>query len=190
MRRIIRKLWRRARRDEGGAVLVEFAIALPVLLLIMAAFADFGSILFQRLRLDEAVSAAANHAILHSARIDASGPQGFAAELGNVLAAASVRPPASFRVNLNDHVEFREDDGIASVMSLAGLLESCYCPIRNASGFSFGPTHPCGSSCADGSRASRYIVLEASKAYSPIFTSYGLAEGDLIRTRAIVPILP
>ncbi len=180
---------RQAARDEEGAVLVEFAIALPLLLLIMAAFADFGTILHQRLRLEEAVSAASTYAVMSFERLEETGPADFAAELANLLAATGIRPPVTFEVNVNDSVGLRMTDGTSTPLVLGGAPESCYCPQRNGAGFSFGPELSCNAACADGSRAGRYIVIEAARDWSPLFASYGLAEGGVIRASAIVPIL-
>lgn len=184
-----RGLLARASRDEDGAVLIEFAIAFPLLMLVMAAFIEFGSMVHLKMRLDETVSATSSYAIMNHERLAEIGPDQFGMELVTLLAAGASRQPSSYRVSVNDSVEIRMEEGAIEEVAAPGDMDDCYCPQRNASGFSFGSVMACEATCQDGTQAGRFIAIEASKDYAPLFSAYGLAEGRTIRTMAIVPIL-
>ena len=75
------------RRSEHGAAAVEFALVVPLLLLVMLAIIDFGWIFNQQLRLTAAAREGARHYAIHSAE---SGAQADAEALATNVAGVSV----------------------------------------------------------------------------------------------------
>jgi Flp pilus assembly pilin Flp len=179
---------RRLLKDEAGAVLVEFTIMAPLLLLLMAGMADLGGMLYVRFKLNEAVSAAAAYAFVHSSEVNASTADAFATGLANLIDTNLPSAWATSTVNINQVSAASVSGGTASLTSGGGDIDSCYCPTPASHAADFGATVNCGDACANGGQAARFIWLETSHHYDPIFAGYGIVADGNVKVTALIPI--
>lgn len=179
-RRCLSLLSRLANRD--GAAAVEFAILAPVLLLVLAGAIDFGGVVFVKFRLDNAVSSASVFAINSRANVDEDNSPALASQMVAILASGGA---TGGTVIINNGLTASIPSGATS--GTAANANLCYCPTRPSSTVVWGGAVACGSACAGGGRAGRFVTIEASQTYTPLFSNYGFFdENQQISIRAVV----
>jgi len=80
--------------DRGGNVAVEFALALPVLIVMLTGLIDYGRATYDRMALETAARGAVQYA--RQAPSDTAGIRAAALNAGGVAATATVEVPAPF----------------------------------------------------------------------------------------------
>ncbi len=171
--------------DRGGAA-VEFAVLAPVLGIILAGAVDFGAAVYMRSQIENAVSAGANFAIVNATKVTAAEARGLGRTVAAYLGSSSAINDATIVVNNGPSVRYSE--GRVSDSGSGSPAGSCYCPSidNRTQAVAWGSAAACGSNCAAGGRAGKFVVVSAQRNYSPLFSSYGLIANGTISVRTIV----
>jgi len=141
---------------------IEFAIFATVFLMIVAATADVGRLLFTQSQLDAAVGAGA---------ASAQRPNATAASISAVVDNANGTGWASSTVVVNNN------DSVAT---------DCYCPTGTPGNWSWGSAVTCGSACNGGGVAGQFVTIAASTTISPLFPAFGFVQNGTINSYALV----
>ena len=151
-----------------GVAALEFAIVLPILVLFMGGVADFGIIYYRQSCLSTAVAAGAEYASLTDQRT----PPVSAANIQTVMTAAAAQALGSS----------------VTVTSTASNPATCYC-ITGSSPSSTLTSATCGSSCASGGTAGKYVQLTLSTNYKPMMPALSQLVGtQTLSKTAWVPL--
>src|SRR6266700_6705882 len=81
-----------SRRDDTGQGLVEFALVIPIFLVMLFGVVDFGRVIWARNSLENAAREGARYAIVHGGSASQSCPVGPSSGLATIPAASSSCP--------------------------------------------------------------------------------------------------
>ena len=171
-------------RDASGTAAVEFSLLLPIFGALLVGVIDFGGIIFAKSRLNSAVSAAANYAIVSAANVTTTGASGLADQLTAVVNAAG----RSGSVAVNGGPTRTIANGQSSSSGAAANVASCYCPTIANHAVTWGSATTCGAACAGGSTAGKFVWIRIATNYTPAFSNYGLVQSGAIDSYAMVRI--
>ncbi|MBX3529557.1 MAG: pilus assembly protein [Rhizobiaceae bacterium] len=177
---------RRFRRDRSGASALEFALLAPVFLLILAGVVDIGSLLHTKYRLNSAIAAGSNYALVNGQDISEDEGADLALNIARVLAGEQASASGSSTVVVNNAEQVQMTGGVATTSSLPGNGDACYCPTKTDGSVAWGSAATCGSVCAGGGVAGKFVLISISKPYAPMFGGYGFTESDQITVSAVV----
>lgn len=158
-----------AARENGGVAAIEFAIVGTVFLMIVAAVADIGLLLFSQSQLDAAVAAGAQFAA-NGAAVVARDPSVLQGQISDIVNNANGSGWASATVNVNNGND----------------ATGCYCPTGTPGNWTWGSTVTCGSACTGGGVGGQFVTITATRAVAPIFSSFGFAPNGTISSNALV----
>ena len=182
------RFWRMPRpawiRDSSGTAAVEFSLFLPIFGALLVGVIDFGGIIFAQSRLNSAVSAAANYAIVNARNVTSTG----ASDLADSLAAVVNAAGRSGSVVVNAGPTRTITNGQSSSTGVAQNAASCYCPSVANHAVTWGSVTTCGAACAGGSTAGKFVWIRIATNYTPAFSNYGLVESGVIDSHAMVRI--
>lgn len=187
MKRVCFPAPRRLLRDERGVSALEFALVAPVVLLILAAVVDFGTLIHTRTRLEIAASGATSYALAAGQGLK---PEN-AAQLGENTARAllgQMGEGLGLEITLNKSFITSYAGASLHQSGSTNAANLCYCPRRSDTGIEWGEPMACGVACPDGGMAGKFIAVRASLPYRPLFADYGLVENDVvsIQTMAVL----
>jgi Flp pilus assembly protein TadG len=155
-----------------------------VLVLLLAGAIDFGGVVFQRFNLDNTVSSAANFAINSKANINGTNGATVATSLATILTSGGT---TGGTIVVNNGPSVTITDGAASAAENNANANACYCPTRSDSTVTWGGSATCGSACAGGGKAGKFVTIAASRTYTPLFSNYGfIDENQQISTIAVI----
>lgn len=175
--------WRALRGAQDGASAVEFALLVPVMLLILVAILDLGSNILLRLSLTQSLSSATNYALVSADSVSASAGAALAGRIGTLVPAEK-----DVTISINNGPSYTRTAGSVSTGGTASNADKCWCPTGTAEAVNWGSATSCGAACADGSRAGKYVVIATSQTYTPIFTTYGLVPAGPVVSHAMVQV--
>jgi Flp pilus assembly protein TadG len=178
----------RAVRDQGGVAAVEFVILAPIFLLIMAGLVDFGGVLYTKFGLGASVSAASNYAAVQVASVNAANGPTLAAALATVAANAQGTAWANAAATVNAGPGAAVAAGVVTTSGMASAANACYCPTGTAAALTWGTAVACATACPAGGYAGKFVLITASKTYTPFFSSYGLVKAGALSTSSIVQV--
>ena len=161
-------------RDRRGMSAVEFALIAPVLLLLLGCVADMGMALRARFNLSSALAAASSYTLNNAGSVSAANGPALATALANLLASASAANWANANVNVNNGPTAAMNNGAVTTAGSASAADSCYCPGGSKSALVWGAPVACGSACPSGALAGKFVLLTASKAFTPLILPAGL----------------
>jgi len=166
----------RGRSCENGVSTIEFALIAPVFIVIIAGIADIGGLLVARSDVSAAVTAGSNFLLVNADRV-ASAPEEVARQ---TAAVAGHRLPSGsvVRVIVNGNLTVEFSDGSFSTSGNAASASQCFCAQAAGPSMSLGSALECGKPCDSGGYASRYVHVEASHGYSPMFGGFGMMSPD------------
>ena len=178
-------LARLANRD--GAAAVEFAILAPILALVLAGAVDFGGVVFVKFGLDNTVSSASNYAINGRASVNGTAGGTLANTMGAILTNSGTSPiNGSIIVNNGPRVTIT-NGATSAPAATAANANSCYCPTLLGTAVAWGTSATCGSACATDGQAGKFVAIEASRQYTPLFSDYGFIDDNkTVTVRAVV----
>ena len=177
---------RRFVRDEGGVAALEFALIAPTLCLLLAGVADFGGALYTKFKLDAAVAAGANYAQVNAANVNSTSGASLATNIAAIVENAEGSNSANNVIVVNNGPSVTDSSGSSSSSGTPTSANSCYCPTGTTTSLTWGGAATCGSTCAGGGVAGKFVTVTATATYTPIFTSYGLIQNDTITASATV----
>jgi Flp pilus assembly protein TadG len=132
----------RLRRSRNGTAALEFALCLPLLLMLTGGIADFGLLWDARGHLATAVNAGTEEALLAGTSATQTGVQA-------VMTAAS---------------------GLTGATYSATAL-GCYCSSTSGTTVTLSSA-TCGTTCSSGYTAGYYMTLTATYTYTPIMPTF------------------
>ncbi|MHB8527969.1 MAG: TadE/TadG family type IV pilus assembly protein [Caulobacteraceae bacterium] len=166
-------------REEGVAA-VEFAILAPIFGLIFAGMADLGGVLYTQFRLNAAVSAGANYAIVNASSVNSTNGANLASTIASVVESNAGVNWADDAIVVNNGPSTTVTGGTASSSGTGSNADDCYCPTGSSNAVTWGSSAVCGSSCAGGGLAGKFVTITASRTYHPLFSNYGIvADGQV-----------
>lgn len=172
--------------ERKGAGAVEFALIAPIFVVILAGIVDLGSLLHTKYRLNAAIAAGSNYALVNGQDISADEGAKLAMNIARVLAGEQAMSSSDTNVVVNNIAQVQVAAGIATTASLPGSGNACYCPTKTGNAIVWGAAKVCGSACPDGGVAGKFVLISISKPYSPMFGGYGFTEADHISVSAVV----
>lgn len=157
------------RRDQRGVSEVEFALIAPILLLLLAAIVDFGSVIYEKMRIENAANAAMTYAMINGQAFDEAERQGLAANLARLIGSESqLGGGAQVLIDVNN-----------------GQADACFCPRLSGGGVQWTASASCNVACPDGGSSGKFVYFHVSQPYRPLFANYGLFEGDTLELATI-----
>ncbi|WP_192843242.1 TadE/TadG family type IV pilus assembly protein [Aureimonas sp. AU12] len=178
------------RQDVGGVAAIEFAIIGPVLVLILAGASDIGLAVMTRMQVNEGVSAAANAALVSGAGLSSASADATATVMAKILQRTRrlANPTATYKITFNGgrSYDFRGGSGVAS--GAASAADECRCPMQANGAIAWGAKVDCNTPCSNMSLSGRYVSIEVTWPYTPLFAQYGFIrnEGIHVQTLALV----
>ncbi|MBV8506990.1 MAG: pilus assembly protein [Alphaproteobacteria bacterium] len=153
----------------SGTAAVEFAIFVPLFMILVAGTVDFGYLIYSGSALSAAVSAGSQYTANNGAMV-ATDPSGLATAISSVVNNANGTNWATSTVNVNNGND----------------TTNCYCPTGLPGNWTWGAPVACGNPCASGGIAGQFVTITASRNVSALFPTFGLAYSDTISRNAIV----
>jgi Flp pilus assembly protein TadG len=175
-------------RDRRGAAAVEMALVSPVLVLILAATVDLGGVLYTRFQLTSAVNAATNYAIVNVASVNSSSGPTLATNLATLAANVNGTAWANSSVTVNGGPTASNTSGTAASGGTASAANSCYCPTGSAPSITWGTAQSCGNPCSGSGYAGMFVLVTASRTYTPFFSKYGIINNGAISVSSLVQV--
>jgi Flp pilus assembly protein TadG len=179
-------LARLAARCREGIAAVEFAILVPIYLIILVGMVDLAGMLFTSYQLESAVAAAAQYAAVNSANVSGTNGSTLASAIASIVESANGSTSASGAVVVNNGPTVTLTGGSAASGGTAGNANSCYCPSGVPPSWTWGSAVVCGSTCAGGSLAGKFVAITASVPYTPLLTTFGLIKNGSLTQSALV----
>jgi Flp pilus assembly protein TadG len=150
-----------------GVAAVEFAITLPILLYFMGGITDFGIVYYRQSCLSTAVAAGAEYASL----TDQRSPPVSAATVQTVMQNAATQAMPN----------------VTTAATVVG--PACYCITGSSPSSTMGSAVTCGSACATGGTAGKYVQLTLTSTYTPILPLFSRVIGaQTLSKTAWVPL--
>ena len=182
------------RLGRSGSAIVEFAVLAPVFSLVFAGLFDLGNIVYTRQRVNEALNAAANYALVQNAQVaDANTGEApattLAREIARVGRDAGGAAWATVTATVNNGPVGTASGTTNTVSGSAANADKCYCPPRTAANnktnntaFDFGSEAVCGSTtaCTGGAFPGKFVYIVSTHNYTPIFLGYGFVRNGTI----------
>lgn len=172
--------------DPRGTSAVEFSLLLPVFALLLVGAIDFGGVLFKKFRLNSAVTAGANYALVNAGKVDGTNGATLAGSIASLMASADTAESTTGTIVVNNGPTATLTAGGTTAGGTAANANSCYCPSASASGVVWGTARTCGSACTGGAPAGKFVSIVVSQAYIPSFSNYGIVENGAITSTAVV----
>ena len=175
--------------DRSGVAAVEFALISPTIILILVGLIDLGGMLYTRFQLDSSLSAAANYAMVNATSVNSTSGAALASTLAGLVSSGQSSNWADSSVTVNAGPQAGSSGGTVSTSGTASSADSCYCPTGTSNSVTWGSSQTCGVTCAAGGYAGKFVLLSASKAYTPIFSGYGLVSAaGTMTTNSLVQV--
>jgi Flp pilus assembly protein TadG len=164
--------------DVRASAAVEFAILAPVLGIILAGAVDLGGVVFTKFRIENAVSAGANYALVNATKISSANGSDLATKISAVIASSGSEASDTNTVIVNHGPSATHADGNTTNGGTAANADSCYCPTASAGVVTWGSAISCGTACTGGGFAGKFISITATRDYTPFFSNYGIIGDD------------
>ncbi len=161
-------------RDRSGVAAVEFALISPTVILILVGLIDLGGLLYTRFQLNASLSAAANYAMVNQASVSSTTGASLASTLAGLISSGQASNWADSAVTVNNGPTAGSSGGTVTTGGTASNADRCYCPTGTSASVTWGGSQTCGTTCPGGGYAGKFVLLSASRAYSPIFIGYGM----------------
>lgn len=175
-----------ARSQTSGIAALEFGLIAPLFAIMLAGTADLGDYLHITMRLNAAVSAGSNYAILNAGNVGSSGGAALAASIAALVASSTATNWANTTALVNNGPTTTIAAGSATSGGTPANADSCYCPTGSTGKWSWGAVVACGNSCTGGGTAGKFVVVTASRSFTPIFPAYGILGAGTITATTMV----
>lgn len=181
-------MMRNSGRCRSGNATVEFAVMAPIMLVLFVGIADIGGLLMARFRLDAVLNETTAYALSNAKKVNATD----GAALGQNMAALARSDPstssATVSIVVNNGPRVMASGTGAPISSGNAInADRCYCP--SAAPFAFGAAAAsCSAACADGAAPGKFVQVAISRAYVPIFSTYGIAVNGKLSAGSVVQV--
>ncbi len=185
VRTLIRR-WARLLARRDGTAAVELALLSPLLMILLAGIIDFSRVYYQEIQLSTAVAAAGQYALLNAASINSTGAASLAATLSGIVANSNGSAWAGATVTVNDGATSAIAGGTTTPSGTAANANSCWCPTGSTTSAAWGAAATCGTSCAGGTFAGKFVTINGTRAFIALFGNYGLISNKTLNQSTIV----
>lgn len=169
-------------RSEGGASAVEFALLVPIMLVLLGVMLDFGFNLIMRFSVTQAVSVSSNYAVVNGDSVSASGGATLAQSLATLVPAE-----IDVTITVNNGPSLTRTSGAVATSGTASNADICYCPSTSGGAINWGTSVGCGTACPSGGGfAGKYVAISARQMYTPMFGVLGISRAGWISASALV----
>jgi Flp pilus assembly protein TadG len=181
-------------REDAGVSAVEFALLSPLFCLVFAGAVDLGGALYTQSQLNAAVSAGANYAIVNAAKVESTDGGALASSIASLISSTQATNWANSSVIVNNGptATITGAGGSGTPTTSTGgttsQADSCWCPTYGSSGVSYGAATSCGSTCADGNLAGKFVAVSANRTYVPFFPVYNLIRSNVVASNMVVQV--
>jgi Flp pilus assembly protein TadG len=173
-------------RRRDGTAAVELALISPMLMILLAGIIDFGRVYREEIELSSAVAAASQYALLNVANINSTNAASLATTLSGIVANTNGAAWAGSTVTVNDGATSAVAGGVPTASGTAANANSCWCPTGASSAWTWGSAATCGSACAGGTLAGKFVTIAGTRQFTAIFTAYGLIGNITLHQSTIV----
>ncbi len=160
------------RSDQRGSAFVEFALLMPIYILVIGGVIDIGRAISIDFNLSNSVSAASNFALNNASSANSTNGQTLAANLANIVASSYSTGWANATVVVNNGPTTTITNGGSPVTSgTAANADSFYCPTGSIKvGITWGSSYSnAGASCSvNGPVSGKFILLSATKSFTTL----------------------
>ena len=184
----LRKLFTGAKANSGIAA-VEFAFIVPVFLVLFAGVADISQMLYAYYRIDQAVAAGAQYAVLNAANVTSTSGASLATSIATVVENANGTAWTDDAVVVNNGPAVTVTSGTAVSSGTAANADSYYCMTGSQMSWAWGTGYSTQTNCTGGGTAGKYVTITASYNYVPLvgiyhmFTNQTLSQGAAVRVQ-------
>lgn len=174
---------------------VEFALLAPIFVLMFAAIVDLGNALWTWCRLEEAVAAGTDYALVNggvnSNYVTAANGQDLASYIAGIVAnsakVGSYLTPADVTVVVNNGPATTITNGVPANSGTPANANSYYCPTGSPPTWSWGSAYgTAGTACTGGGTSGKFVTVTASYNFTPFFASYAFVTNGLMTAGAVV----
>lgn len=177
-----------ARRANAGMAAIEFAVIVPVFLVLLMGGVDMGQMLFAYYKLDQAVASGSQYAVLNAGEVNSTSGATLATNIATVVESANGSAWANDTVVVNNGPSATATNGGITMGGTASNADSCYCPSGSPGSWSFGNAKNCNASCDGGGNATtgKYVTITATYAYSPMIKIFSFLNNTTLSQSAMV----
>lgn len=173
-------------RRRDGTAAVELALISPMMLILLAGIIDFGRVYREEIELSSAVAAAAQYALINASNVTSANAASLAATLSGIVANTSGAAWAGATVTVNAGPTNAITGGVPAASGTAANADSCWCPTGGSANWNWGTAVTCGSACAGGTLAGKFVTIAGTRSFTAIFSNYGLISNGTLRQSTIV----
>jgi Flp pilus assembly protein TadG len=160
----------------------------PIFCAVLAGAIDFGGALLTKYRLDAAVAAAANYALINASSVSSTNAATLASSLATIVRTSQGSTWADVTVVVNNGATATATgSGAISASGTASQADSCYCPTGTSGSLTWGSAVTCASNCTGGGYAGKFVTISASRTYATLLPDYNLI-GSPLRARVTVQV--
>jgi Flp pilus assembly protein TadG len=178
--------WRELFRCRHGTAAVELALISPMMLILVAGIIDFGRVYRDEIALSSSVAAAGEYALLNVASINSTNAAALAATLSGIVANGNGNKWADATVMVNDGASSTVVAGVTTASGTAANANSCWCPTGGLASWNWNSAVACGSACAGGTMAGKFVTIAATRTFSAVFSGYGVIGNRTLHQSTIV----
>ncbi|MCY1554209.1 hypothetical protein D9M68_907660 [compost metagenome] len=136
------------------------------------------------MQMENATQSAMTYAMGRGQPLEAGKARELASNLERVL-VSRIGNDITSKVDVNHGAQRSYAGKSSSEAGNLALAGSCYCPSMGSTGVSWNGAMVCGRPCTDGGSAGKFVYIEVSKPFSPIFGGYGLVENGQLRLQTL-----
>lgn len=172
---------------DSGIAAVEFAILVPVMLILLMGATDLGQMLFGYYKLDQAVAAGAEYAALNATKVNSTNGPALATSIATVVESANGSAWANDTIVVNNGPTVTMTGGAAVSSGTATNADSYYCLTGSPGSWSWGTAYATQASCAaGGGTAGKFVTVTATYAYHPVLKIYTfITDSTLTQSSAV-----
>ncbi len=167
---------------------VETALLTPMLLILFAGIVDFGRVYREEIELSAAVAAASQYALNSASSVNSTSAASLAATLSGIVANSNGAAWAGATVTVNDGATSVVAGGVTTASGTAANANSCWCPTGNSTDWGWVVAATCGSACAGGTLAGKFVTVAGTRAFTAIFGNYGLIGSTTLHQSVMVQV--
>jgi Flp pilus assembly protein TadG len=172
---------------NSGIAAVEFAILVPVFLILLMGATDLGQMLYAYYRLDQAVAAGAEYAALNAANVTSTNGAALASSIATIVESANGSSWANDTIVVNDGPTVTVTSGTAASSGTASNADSYYCLTGSPGSWSWGTANANQlTPCAGGGSPGKFVTVTATYSYHPVLKIYTFITDSTLSQSSVV----
>lgn len=177
---------RRFLSDSRAASIVEFGLVTPIFLAVLGASIDLGMAVRTKFVLSSAVTAASSYALKNAAKAESTDGSTLAQNLATLIASANGTNWANATVTVNNGPAATVISGTVTTSGTASAADSYYCPTGSGASITWGTgTSTAGTCTSSSTPGGKFIVLTASKSFTPMLLPSGIISSPITATSVV-----